>query len=112
MKERIGVQGGFIPATVGGCWAGDCQVKLGRLDWHSRAGWVTRAGSRREILTVSLRGRMEALGSETGRGLERRRKLKILTRGGGVLGSKQEDLSGNYGLCRWEIGLAGRRVEF
>lgn len=25
---------------------------------------------------------MEALGSETGRGLERRRKLKILTRGG------------------------------
>lgn len=45
VKDRIQGVVGLPPPTwaaVGGCWAGDSKVTLGRLDWYSRAGWIRR----------------------------------------------------------------------
>lgn len=117
VKERIQGCSGHHPLTwaaVGGCWAGDCKAKLGRLDWHSQAGWMRRvegeprAGSRQEISTVVLRGGMEALSSETDRGAGKEAQESLQGKGPW---EQTEGLYGNCRVCLWETGLVGLRVE-
>lgn len=69
-------------------------------------GW---SRNRREILTVALRGRKNGLTERQGgwKGGIKSRSLQGEGPGEQTGGSPWEPW-----ICRWEIGLAGRRVEF